>query len=207
VAEYHSIISDFEIACDNDFSPLKILDSDLHVDKHKPTFSYYEPPIAEYKYCDALIFRGKVFGLLQYIVSITDLNKHKISPPPTPPLRNVVEPKTIAPTIYIGSMQDSQFVHSSPNASIKNRFNAKGKPFIELIQEIKSKASELNLDETQQKQMDSDLATIETQIEAPASNYTIIRESMFSIRSIIQGISANLLTNGLLLAINHFFGT
>lgn len=131
VAEYHSILHDFELASDDNFSPFKIPESDLHLDKYAPAISFYEPPIPGYKYCDPVIFKGRVVGLLQFIVSLTEASRPK-TPPQSPPKKQPGPPPS-GSSIYIHSMTDSQLISGSANASIKNTFTANSNEFRDLV--------------------------------------------------------------------------
>jgi hypothetical protein len=93
----------------------------------------------------------------------------------------------------------------SPGSLIQNSFNAKTPEFAGLIKDIREAIPRLNLEKSKSAQMYADVETIEVQIGSPAPKYTVISESVSSIRSIINGIAANVITSGLLLAMNQFF--
>ena len=204
VHEYHSIIKDFEQCCDDDFSAFKVPDSELELDQYRPPelFSVVEPAIPGYRYCESSMFRAKVSGLTNYITLIMSRipgarkppkAKEELPAPPTPP------------SVFIGQMHGSQFVQGSTGVSIKNTFNPKSAEFRELVQEIKSAIPQLTLEPQQADQLRADVGTIEMQVESPAPKYSIISESANSIRSILEGIAANVITTGLLVALNSYF--
>ena len=199
--EFHSIISDFEAATDNDFSTFRIRDSELSVDAYRPTTSYYEPPAAGLKYCDRSIFRARVSGLVRYVIALTQIHSGHI---PDEPPKKASATKVPSSSIYIENMHSSQLIAHSHNASMKNNFNPKDKEFRELIALIKETIPKLTLDPTAKTQIEADLATVEAQIESPAPKYRVIGESPSSTRSILESVAGNVLTNALFMGMAKY---
>ena len=202
VQEYHSIIAEFESATDDDFSVFKI--KDIELNHPGPQYPFFEPTVAGYRYCDPAIFKARVSGLIRYVIALAEV--HTGRPTSTPPkIKNEPQQKPVSSNTYnIGTMLGSQFVAGSPNTSIRNTFDAKSQEFRDFVRLLKETAPKLDLEQTASKQLNADIATIEAQIESPAPKYVVIGESISSIKSILEGIAANVLTNGLFLAMNRF---
>ena len=93
---------------------------------------------------------------------------------------------------------------NSPGARIINA-NAISKPeFAKLIKQIRDELPSLDIGDPAKKQISADLTTIEAQIESPAPKYTVVSESFSSIRSILESVAGNVITSGLMVAINTF---
>jgi hypothetical protein len=88
-------------------------------------------------------------------------------------------------------MHGSQLISGSPHASIKisKSFNPKDQKFRDLIASIKETAPKLGLEKDTLNQINADVATIEAQIESPAPKYTVIGESAYSIRGILESVA------------------
>jgi hypothetical protein len=200
VEEYHSILQDFESSCDSDFSSFRIPDSELNY-ASKSVGGYFEPHNDQYKYCDSNIFKSKIYGLIHFVVAL----RNDDVPPKKQSAKEPADIKEMAANIYIGEMHGSQFVQHSPGTTIKSSFNAKSVDFGKLVQAIKVAIPDLKLKKSDADQIHADVATIEAQIESPAPRYTIISESAESIRSILEGLAANVITTGLLTLLNYYF--
>jgi len=200
VAEYHQIVEAFQKSCTGDFSTFKIPESAMSLEQHRPP-DFFGQTIEGYRYCDSVIFRTKVFSLVNYVVSIAKESQ----PRPTPSVKKTPDLKEMASQIYIGEMHGSQIVQHSPNTSIRSTYNAKSPEFKELIASIKAAVPQLQLDQGRTNQLYADIGTVEVQINAPVPKHGIIIESMHSIRNILEGAVGSAIASGLLRHIIQYF--
>jgi hypothetical protein len=207
VEEFHSILDSFQLASKGDFSPFRIKDSEMGAPV--PVVAGLEPIMKDYKYCDPTIFRARVSGVVQYLIVVSSIHSGKV---PTSGAKGPSEPNEIKAQpsqlgIYIENMHGSQLISGSPHASIKisQSFNPKDQKFRDLISSIKENAPRLGLEKDSLNQINADIVTIEAQIESPAPKYTVIGESAYSIRGILESVAGNVMTQALLLGLGQFF--
>jgi hypothetical protein len=200
VDEYHQIVAAFQKSCSSDFSDFKIPESAMSLKQHQPP-SFLDQTIEGLRYCDSVIFRTKVFGLINYAVSIVKEDQPPASSFPNKP----ATPKELVSSIYIGTMQGSQIVQHSSNTSIKSSYDPKGADFRNLVNQIKEAIPQLKLDQDKTNQLHADIGTVEVQVGSPTPKTSIIAESMHSIRTILETVATKAITSGLLVAINHYF--
>jgi hypothetical protein len=204
VEEFHSILDSFQSASKGDFSHFRIKDSEMRAPV--PGFTALEPVMKDYRYCDPSIFKARVSGVVQYLIVISSIHSGKApSSGAKESATQKVQPNQ--PGIYIENMHSSQLISASPNASIKikDSFNPKDQKFRELIKTIREKAPELGLEKDSLNQVNADIATIEAQIDSPAPKYTVIGESAYSIRGILESVAGNVMTQALLVGLGQFF--
>jgi hypothetical protein len=68
----------------------------------------------------------------------------------------------------------------------------------EIIRELKQSIPALELGSTEDAQMIADIQGIESQLESPRPNQTVIRELMASLTNILEGCAGSILAAGLL---------
>jgi DNA-binding transcriptional MerR regulator len=73
----------------------------------------------------------------------------------------------------------------------------------ELLNELESQTADLELPEAEGQELAAEIATVKAQIDSPKPKKQIIRESLHTIRSILEGISGNLAAAPLLELIKH----
>jgi hypothetical protein len=207
VEEFHSILDGFQAASKGDFSTFRIKDSEMTAPV--PSFAGLEPVMSDYKYCGPSLFKARVSGVVHYAIMVSSIHSGKA---PSAHVKGSNEPKSLnattgQPNIYIENMHGSQLISGSPHASIKiNRsFNPKDQKFRDLIKQIKETVPKLGLGKDALDQINTDVATIEAQIESPAPKYTYIGESAYSIRGILESVAGNVMTQALLLGLGQFF--
>jgi len=128
VDECHSILNMFKASCDRDFSSFYIPKEALSDTQHRPI---YEPTRDPNKYCDPVLFRSRVYGLVSFAaLQIQDLKPKSAAQP----AQKSADPKELASQIFIKQMSGSQIVQNSPNTSIKNTCDPKSSEFKELAQ-------------------------------------------------------------------------
>lgn len=74
----------------------------------------------------------------------------------------------------------------------------------QIIKNLRSLSSQLNLETSAQQEYDAELQTLEAQATSPKPKASILSESFKSIRTIIEGASGNLLASDLLQKISIF---
>jgi len=208
VEEFHSILDNFQSASKGDFSPFRIKDSEMRAPV--PLVTGLEPIMNDYKYSDPVIFKARVSGLVQYVMMVSSIHSGKAPASGTNKSQDLEKSnaEAIQPGgIYIENMHGSQLISGSPHASIKinKSFNPKDQKLRDLIASIKETAPRLGLEKEALDQINADLATIEAQIESPAPKYTVIGESAYSIRGILESVAGNVMTQALLVGIGQFF--
>jgi hypothetical protein len=62
--------------------------------------------------------------------------------------------------------------------------------------------AELKLGTTVNQQLQAEVSTIQTQLNSPQPNHFVLRESLRSIRNILEGCAGSLLASGLIFEIN-----
>jgi hypothetical protein len=208
VEEFHSILDGFQSASKADFSVFRIKDSEMCVPA--PQFAGLEPVMKDYKYCERVVLKARVSGVVQYVTMVTSMHTGKVATGGTKKSAETDKTKAQAApaaSIYIENMHSSQLISGSPQASIKinESFNPKSDAFRELIATIKKNAPDLGLEKEALRQLNADVTTIEAQIESPAPKYTVIGESMYSLRGILESVAGNVMTQALFTGIAQFF--
>ncbi len=74
------------------------------------------------------------------------------------------------------------------------------------VEALKSTIEILGLDENGKKEAASEIATLEAQVKSPIPKQLILRESLGSVRRILEGAAGNLVASGLLNRIGVLFG-
>ena len=78
----------------------------------------------------------------------------------------------------------------------------------EFIDKLKDELETLPIDVSQKEEIRADIMTVEGQLKKGTPNKTILSESLKSIRTILEGISSNVVAQGLIqLFTTAFFNT
>ena len=101
-------------------------------------------------------------------------------------------------TNNIGAMHNSQLQQDSPGATQNLNIGLDIQKVLALVAEIRAKEAELGLSADEATELSSELTTIEVQSESPKPKATIIKESLKSIRAILEGATGNVAASGLL---------
>lgn len=101
-------------------------------------------------------------------------------------------------TNNIGAMHNSQLQQDSPGATQNLNIGLDIQKVLALVAEIRAKEAELDLSADEATELSSELTTIEVQSESPKPKATIIKESLKSIRAILEGATGNVAASGLL---------
>lgn len=207
VMQYHAIVALFEKAIGGDLSTFKIPNERL---EERPKFDVdLGTIIGKEKTCNKSFFFRQIGALARYVKAQRDQHNEYVGDREyqRKTVNNIKPVEARGPnyTINVETMHNSALMAGSPGAVIKNNFNAKSTEFAALIKDIRNAIPKLNLEKSKSEQMYADVETIEVQIGSPAPKYMVISESVSSIRSIVEGIAANVITSGLLLTLNQFF--
>jgi hypothetical protein len=213
VEHFHEIIDLFEKATQKVFSSYRI---DPARFKKKPveTGSPLQPYVwSKEKFCPAMYFRQQVNGFTNCIVLFKQavIAQHNDIAQQMEEMKkqmggesNEPRPQPSPVNISIGSMTNSPFMVHSPGATIINKTEAGDPEFPKLIKQIKDALPSLKLEPQKEKQISADITTIEVQLESPAPKYTVITESFNSMHAILEGLAANVISAGLMAAINAY---
>lgn len=101
----------------------------------------------------------------------------------------------------IGSMHDSQFqqgTHASTQSYSKS-LDLDG--VARVIGELRERMAEAQLEPNEEAQLKSDISCVESQLTAPKPNLDIIKESLRSTRSILEGVASSALFQGIITAL------
>ena len=105
-----------------------------------------------------------------------------------------------------GNVQDSQLqIEAVGSAQTQIREFDIGQ-VAKFIEALKSTTEILGLDDKGKKEVTSEIETLQAQIKSPNPKHSIIRESLASIRRILEGAAGNLVASGLLNQIGVLFG-
>lgn len=126
--------------------------------------------------------------------AIAVLLKSDNPPAPAPPTHSTV--------INVGG--GSNLNYNSPGATITQTVGFKSEDFRKLIDEMRDFVSTQELSAENREQIKVDIGTVEVQISAQRPNPTIIRESLKSIRTILENAAGALLASGILLKLQSY---
>jgi len=96
--------------------------------------------------------------------------------------------------IHVEQMIGSQIQQSANKSSQVLTYSAIDfEAMRKLVSDLKNQLSELKLNAETQAEVESDIATIETQIKSPHPKHTIIKESLMSLRTILEGAAGSVI--------------
>lgn len=105
-----------------------------------------------------------------------------------------------------GNISDSQIQIESAGASQSKEASFDLSQVLKLADALRSTTDILGLDEPSKLEITSEVATLEAQCQSPNPKNSIIRESLGSVRRILEGASGNLVASGLLHQLGSVFG-
>ena len=107
---------------------------------------------------------------------------------------------------FYGPVTDTQIQQSTQDSTqIIDKKTLDIDTLKDLIKEIKENIKEVKLGDKKQE-FESEIKTIETQMDSPNPKPKIIRESLNSIRHILEGAAGSLIASGLMYRIGQFLG-
>lgn len=101
----------------------------------------------------------------------------------------------------IGSMQSSQFQQGTENSTQTYTQTLDLDAVARLISELRTRLSEAQLPRQDAAQVESDIACVEAQLAAPRPNVSVIKESLRSTRSILEGLASSAIFQGIITVI------
>jgi hypothetical protein len=137
------------------------------------------------KRCDTGRFERQVNGLANYLDDQGFVSRKPTSLPATQPVHAGVYVKTM-----IGSAVQS----GTSNSTINMIGDFKSAEFAAFIENFKKEVASLDLSKDQKNEVYNDIATVQVQLQSPRPKHVIIIECLKSIRSIVEGVAANVLT-------------
>lgn len=105
-----------------------------------------------------------------------------------------------------GSIKDSQIQIEAQDSSQIQVKEFDTKKLSELTNALRSTIEALGIDETGKQELNSEITTLEAQIQSPNPKNSIIGETLTSIKRILEAASGNLIASGLLNQIGTLFG-
>jgi hypothetical protein len=105
------------------------------------------------------------------------------------------------------NIHDSNFVNSSPGASITQNIGLKGSEFRSLLAELTQSSKSGGLSEENQAQIKVDIGTIELQITSPRPNHSVIKASLESIMRILEHAAGIVVGEAALFKIKSYLHT
>ncbi|WP_125561427.1 hypothetical protein [Pseudoalteromonas rubra] len=112
--------------------------------------------------------------------------------------KHAAENVTYKITNNIGSMENSQLQQASDCSQQSLQFETSDKHIAEFIETLKLSINQLNLNESDTKELNAEVATIEHQLSSPNPKKVILSESLKSVRNIVEGTTGSLVATGLL---------
>lgn len=101
----------------------------------------------------------------------------------------------------VGSMRDSQ-IQQGTNSSTQSYSKTLDLEAVRrVVDELKLRVNDAKLQGDDRGQVDSDISCVESQLKAPRPNPEIIRESLRSLRSVLEGIASSAAFQGIVTAI------
>jgi hypothetical protein len=104
------------------------------------------------------------------------------------------------------NINDSNFIHSSPGASITQTLASKNEELQKLLAELKQFSAATGLPPESRSQINVDIGTIELHLNSSRPNPSIIRASLDSARAIAENTAGTVLGAGVIVAIKHYLG-
>jgi hypothetical protein len=146
--------------------------------------------------CDDDRFQRQIEALSHYLESQSYRMSNK-------PGRPRVERKSTH-NVHVENMYGSAIQQGTTGSQITVNFDAKSADFKSLVQDIKSKIPSLNLDTGSTNQLYADVGTIEVQVASPIPKPSIIAESLYSIRAILENAAGSAIAAGIVYEIAKY---
>lgn len=106
-----------------------------------------------------------------------------------------------------GTFDKSQIQIESEHSSQTQQFTKLDPAKVaEFVVELRSRQKELRLEVDERDELESELKTIEAQVNSPKPKDSILRESLESVRRVLEGATGNLIASGLLNHLGRLFG-
>lgn len=112
--------------------------------------------------------------------------------------------KTASHMVFnIGSMSNSQIqAETSGSQQVVANLSLDPKAILDFASTTRTSVPDLQLEKTETEELNSELDTLEAQAKSPKPKTHILRESLKSVRTILEGAAGKIAAEGLLAAIN-----
>jgi hypothetical protein len=208
VKQFNKIILTLEEASGEDFSHFKVPDEKLaRIAKSSRPGGYGggrgSVTFSKKKFCDSDYFRSQVRSLSNYIATMAAEPSAKVHPYEFLTDEELVEKlshrKEVVPTnSTIINMHRSNLNFQSPGASIMQGNDFKSDDFQKLIGSVKEFAATEVFPEEHRHQINIDIGVVELQIGSQRPSSSIIRESLQSVRRILENAAGSIVATGIL---------
>lgn len=94
-------------------------------------------------------------------------------------------------TNNIGSMENSQIQQNSPAGKQKISLKTSSEEILKFVQQLKNEILSLELSPRELSELQADICTIETQSNSPKPKNVILKESLKSVRTILEGAAGS----------------
>jgi hypothetical protein len=191
VHQYHAIVADLESALDDNFDEFKIPNERL-----KPRVTGGRMGInggkgqtfySKENYCDKNYFLSLIEGLKGYLSRHLGSNQKSSRPTARPS----------SSQIHVENMYGSNIQQGSPgavaNASYQANYQTNDPQLLKLIADMKGLLETLELSPINRQEADADISTMEVQLSRPQPKASIIKESLRSLRAILEGAAGSML--------------
>jgi hypothetical protein len=101
----------------------------------------------------------------------------------------------------IGSMHDSQLQQGTRNSTQSYTKTLDLEAVAKVIGELRSRLDEARLKPNEAAQVKSEIACVEAQLTAPHPNVGVIKESLRSVRAILEGVASSAVFQGIITAL------
>lgn len=118
--------------------------------------------------------------------------------------KQIADKVTYQITNYIGSMQNSQLQQDSSGAIQKLNIGINIDDLLAFITELNKSIDKLDLEENEKQKLITGIGTIENQANSPKPKQKIIFESLKTLRTILEGVTGNIIAAGLLSKLGQF---
>ena len=121
-------------------------------------------------------------------------------------LRSRKKEPTPANVINVGNMHGSSIQQGSQGATSLIDYKSRGAELRNLLEEMKNSVDDLRLSAAARTQLQADVRTVEAQLESPNPKPSIIRESLHSLKTIMENAAGSVIASALLPKILKMLG-
>lgn len=108
-------------------------------------------------------------------------------------------------TNHINKMENSQLLQNSSNSKQTLNINKSTDDLHMLLNELTNALSQLQLNDDDQAELKAEISTVSNQLSSPKPKSLIIKESLRSAKSILEGVTSSVLATGLVEKLSSFF--
>jgi hypothetical protein len=108
--------------------------------------------------------------------------------------------------VFQGDISNSQIQIESPESIQSQIIEFDLNKVTDLIDALNATSAALGLNATEQAKLESEVRTLEAQVSSPDPKHSIVKESLGSVRRILEGAGGNLVASGILNQLGAMFG-